>query len=132
MLLVDWPSRDVPDTLARAGFRVFAQEGPERYVAYELSGGEVHPRAVAGPPESVDLVYAYRPLDELPDVVALARSLRATAIWVQSGRDAGGAKDLQGCWLSPDEIQRARRIVGDAGLAFISEPYIADVARASR
>jgi hypothetical protein len=50
VLLVDWPSRDVPDTLAEAGYAVFVKNGP---------GPEDFNPA---PPEHVDLVYCHRPL----------------------------------------------------------------------
>ena len=38
MLVVDYPSKDVPETLARGGFAVTVQggPGPEDYVDYEL------------------------------------------------------------------------------------------------
>ena len=41
ILLVDWPSRDVPDTLARSGFAVVSNDGPGEYNAYEFGGDEV-------------------------------------------------------------------------------------------
>jgi hypothetical protein len=36
--VIDWPSREVPETLARAGFHVVVRggPGPEDYLAYEL------------------------------------------------------------------------------------------------
>jgi hypothetical protein len=47
ILVVDWPSRDVPDSLVRAGFTVIVRGGPglEDYRRYELRGDDV----VAGP-----------------------------------------------------------------------------------
>jgi predicted CoA-binding protein len=116
VLLVDWPSRDVPDTLAQAGFTVVAQEGSDTYVAYELAAEVVQQRDVR-PPDSTDMVYAYRPLDELPDILALARDLGARAVWLHSEATA-------------DEIDRARQLVEGAGLAFISGPDIVDTVRA--
>jgi hypothetical protein len=43
IVLVDWPGRDVPDTLARAGYAVAVKGGPEpdNYSAYEVRDGEV-------------------------------------------------------------------------------------------
>ena len=118
VLLVDWPSRDVPDSLARAGLSVVAQEGPDRYVAYDADGDEVRPR-LTDTPAAVDLVYAFRPLGELPDIIDLARSLGAKVLWLQSAADA-------------HQLEEARSTVEAAGLAFISEPDIADAARAVR
>ena len=41
VLLIDWPSRAVPDALARAGLDVVSADGPDIYNAYELDGDEV-------------------------------------------------------------------------------------------
>jgi predicted CoA-binding protein len=130
IFLVDWPSRDVPDTLARGGFTVVSNDGPEEYHAYEVDGGEVRTRDVGGPPKRAELVYTHRPIDELPEIVETARSLGAKAVWVQSGRDSGGGKDPQGCWMPPRESERAREIVEGAGLTYIDAPYIAEAVRA--
>jgi hypothetical protein len=57
VLLIDWPSRDVPDALARAGYRVASQEGPGvDYKAYELNGAEVVIRNLGTEPDHADLV----------------------------------------------------------------------------
>ncbi len=131
VLLVDWPSRDVPETLVRAGYQVFVKggSGPEDYTAQELRGGEVLARLVGRPPEHADLVYSYRPIGELPGVVAVARQVGATAVWHQSGRDSAGADDPRGCWLPWAESQEARAIVESADLTYVEGPYIADAVR---
>ncbi len=50
ILVIDWPSKDVPESLARAGFHVIAKggPGPEDYSAYEVdpSGKVVESSAV--------------------------------------------------------------------------------------
>jgi predicted CoA-binding protein len=130
VLLVDWPSRDVPDTLARSGFTVVSNDGPDKYNAYEMDGGEVRVRAVGELPTRADLVYSHRPIDELAEIVETAKSIGAKAVWVQSGRDDAGAKDPSGCWTSREESDRARAIVEAAGLAYVEAPYIGDAARA--
>ena len=129
VLLVDWPSRDVPDSLARAGLAVSSQDGPDTVNVYTADGDEVTVRQADGPPDRVDFVFAYRPIDELPGIVEEALQLSAQAVWLQSGRDSGGALDPRGCWLPTDELEQARAMVESAGLEFISGPYIADVAR---
>ena len=131
VLLVDWPDRDVPDTLARAGYGVVSDDGPsaDEYNAYEMVEGEVRIRRVGGPPEHVDLVYTHRPVDELPDIVEQARALGARAVWIQSGLDATGARDPRGCWLAPERSTEAREIVESAGLVYIEAPYIGDAVR---
>jgi predicted CoA-binding protein len=132
ILVVDWPSRDVPDTLARSGLAVIADEGPGNYRRYDLHGGAVQVRTLAHAPERVDIVYAHRPLDELSEIVLTAKQLAATTVWIQSGRDSGGRKEPTGCWLAPDDSRRARGIVEGAGLRYVDAPYIADVARSTR
>jgi hypothetical protein len=129
VLLIDWPSRDVPDTLARGGFTVVSSDGPEEYNAYELKGNEVRVRAAGEPPKRADLVYTHRPIDELPDIIEAAKAAGAKAVWIQSGLDETGAKDPRGCWLPDAESVKARGRVEEAGLVYIESPYIADAVR---
>lgn len=130
VLLVDWPSRDVPDTLARGGFTVVANDGPDEYHAYEVIGDTVQLRDVGALPKHADLVYSHRPIEELPEIVETAKSVGAKAVWLQSGRDDGGVRDPHGCWLPPADSQKARAIVEGAGLTYIETPYIAEAVRA--
>jgi predicted CoA-binding protein len=132
ILLVDWPSRDVPDTLARSGFTVVSNDGPDEYNAYVIDGDEVRVRDIGKLPARADLVYSHRPIDELAEIVETAKSVGAKTVWVQSGRDDSGAKDPRGCWMPREESGRARAIVEAAGLGYVEAPYIADVARAPR
>jgi predicted CoA-binding protein len=66
-------------------------------------------------------VYAYRPIDELPDIVQTATAVGATAVWLHSAGD-----------LAPADAARARELVQHAGLVFVAEPSIVDAARALR
>lgn len=118
VLVVDWPTREVPDSLARAGLEVTVHGGPEpdHYVAYEVEDGEVVERWVGQPPEAADLVYSYRPVDELPEIVETARGLGAKAVWVELSDAA--------------ERARAREIVDSAGLVYVDEPSIVEAAAA--
>ena len=113
ILLIDWPSRDVPDTLARAGYTVVAAEGPapDDYAAYERSGEAVVARRVGAPPAHADIVYSHRPLAELPRIIAMARQVGAKAVWCQTGS------------------AEARTVVESAGLEYVDEPAIADAVR---
>ena len=131
VVVVDWPSRDVPDTLARAGYTVLVKGGPapDSYSAYEVTGSEVVPCPAGAPPGSADLVYAHRPVAELPGIVILAQRLGAGAVWLQSGLAADGSKHPRGCWLPQAEAEAARDMVESAGLAYLSAPYIADEVR---
>ena len=131
ILIVDWPSRDVPDTLARAGYSVIVKGGPEpdNYSAYEVQAGDVARRPLGRAPEYVDLVYCHRPLAELPDLARLAKTLGARTVWLQSGRTAACEKDPKGCWLPDQQARDAKEMVNALGLAFVCDAYIADVVR---
>ena len=133
VLVIDWPSRDVPASLAYAGYTVFVKggPGPADYSAWALDGGEPVSRALGREPDRVDLVYCHRPLGELPGVVALARRLGARAFWWQTGLTSGGGKDPLGCWAPPEESRQARQLAASAGLAYIDDVYIADAVRAA-
>lgn len=131
ILVVDWPSKDVPEALTLAGFHVIVHggPGPDDYSVYELNSGEIIVRKVGRPPESADLIYSYRSFSELPEIVATAKRLGATTIWTQSGLSAAGVSDTKGCWIPEAELQSAGQLVRSAGLELITQPYIGDVAR---
>lgn len=131
VLLVDWPSREVPEALARAGYQVFVKGGPDPgdYSIYELRGADVVGMPTGHPPEHADLVYVHRPVGELPNIVAIAQQVGATAVWHQSGLSSTGAKDPRGCWMPEAVSEQAMAIVESAGLIYLQEPYIADVVR---
>ncbi len=132
VLVIDWPSRDVPATLAAAGFTVIVKggPGPMDYTAWEVTGGEAASRPLGRAPDHADLVYCHRPFSELPSIIAIARGLGATAVWRQSGLDGTGAKAPGGCWTPPGESQRGRELAAAAGLGYLDDVYIADAARA--
>ena len=128
VLVVDWPTRDVPDSLVLAGYTVVVKggPGPGDYSAYEIEEGQVVVRPAGAAPGQADLVYSYRPMEELAGIVSQARAIGAKAIWSQSGLTSDGAKDPKGCWVAEDELRRAQKVVQEAGMAFIEQPYIAD------
>jgi len=130
-LVVDWPTREVPEALARAGYEVVVRGGPapEDHAAFEVVDGEVVRRPLGRPPERVDVVYAFRPLGELPGIVETAVAAGAGAVWIQSGRDAAGARDPKGCWLPEADAAQARAVVEAAGLVYVDQPFIADAVR---
>jgi hypothetical protein len=109
VLLIDYPGIEVPRAVARAGFTTTAHEGPgpDEYYAYALGDdGEIARRRMRTEPEQVDLVYTYRPVDELAEIVAYAVKLGARAVWFQDDGSIDGA------------TARAREIVEASGLAF--------------
>src|SRR5205814_10154827 len=87
VLVIDWPSKEVPELLARRRINVVVRggPGPEDYSAYEVKDGEMVVRRTGGAPKHADLIYTYRPLSELPGIIASAKELGAGTIWSQSG-----------------------------------------------
>lgn len=131
ILLIDWPNKDVPETLTRAGFRVFVHggPGPEDYYLYEFNGGEIVSRRTDSRPDQADLVYSYRPLAELAQTIDEAQAVGAKILWMQSGLSPDGKEDPKACWMTEEDIKSAQRQVKPAGLELITQSYIADVAR---
>lgn len=131
MLIVDWPSQDVPRELLAAGFDVFsanlAAGTASRYSVGEprapltTDGVEVLPAQrdgdpplvitrIASMPEHVDAVALYRPAAEHAGIAQRAVDLGARMVWVQLGT------------LADD----ARRIAASAYIAVIEEASIND------
>jgi predicted CoA-binding protein len=132
VLVIDWPSRDVPASLAFAGFTVFVKggPGPADYAAWALDSGEPVSRPLGREPDQVELVYCHRPFSELPGIVTLAGRLGARAFWWQTGLTSDGSKDPSGCWAPTEESRQACELAATAGLAYIDDVYIADAVRA--
>lgn len=113
ILLVDFPSIEVPTVLTHAGFVVMAHvgRGPQDYSRYELDGSEVREVSTGQAPDRVDLVYVHRPLGELSAIFAQARDLNATAVWFENGSE------------------KARAEVEGADLVYVDQPSIVEAAR---
>jgi len=131
VLVVDWPTKEVPESLVRAGFHVVVHggPGPEDYSRYELNNGKIVERRVGRPPERADLIYSYRPFSELPEIINTAKSLQAKTIWTQSGLSGSGVDDPKGCWVPDEQLKSAQNLVQAAGMNYVSHPFIGDVAR---
>ncbi|HZR57369.1 MAG TPA: CoA-binding protein [Terriglobales bacterium] len=101
VLVIDWPSKDVPEALTLAGFHVIVHGGlgPENYAVHELDEGKIVIRHLGHRPESADLIYSYRPFSELQQILDTAKALHAKTIWAQSGLSAAGVNDTKGCGL---------------------------------
>lgn len=130
VVLYDWPDQDVPNALALAGFDVMIHGGPaaEDVFRREVVDGKVVSQRLGIPPQSADLVYVFRPLEELPQILGESKRMGASTIWHQSGLDGAGQRDPRGCAPSPDSEQW-RQQVEAAGLGYIEDAYIADTAR---
>jgi hypothetical protein len=104
VLLVDWPAREVPAALRAAGLEVTVKSGP--------GPDDFNP----GRPDAVDLVYAYRPIEELAGIAELAHALGARTLW-------------HGVELGEAEIAQARSAVEAEGLAYVHGEDIVAAAR---
>lgn len=131
VLVVDYPTRSVPEALARAGLDVVVRggPGPDDFTAYLVDAGEVVARRTGRPPVRADVVYVHRPLAELAAIVATARALGAGTVWLQSGVDQQGGRDPAGCWMSEGDVAAARAVVEGAGLALVWEASIVEAAQ---
>jgi hypothetical protein len=128
VLLIDWPSVEVPDTLARAGWTVHVKGGPgaDDFSVRELENGTVTSRKTGHPPDRADLIYVHRPIAELAQLIAMASGMGAGALWYQSGLTRDGVRDPRGCWLSHDDSRHGRALAEKAGLLYVDDRYIVD------
>ena len=116
VLLVDWPSQDVPRALLAAGCAVLSANlanGTASAYGVADSGGEPPPadgveviaaereadpalmiRALEAMPAHVDAVALFRPEAEHVAIARRAVALGARALWVQRGRLADDARPI--------------------------------------
>lgn len=135
VVLHNWPSREVPDSLVKSGRSVTVYGGPEPddISVCELAGDEIISRRTGVPPKHADLVYVYPwpgfDLErDLPRVASEAQELGASALWYQSGRNSDGTESANGYWLPDAEAERVTTIAESAGLSTVHNAYIADIA----
>lgn len=116
VVLVDWPSEDVPRALLAAGCEVMSINALRGTASgYSVAeSGELAITPLEAMPESADVVCLYRPQPEHRAIAERAAALGAPTLWVQSGR------------LSDD----ARPVAEAAGMAVVEDVSIAEAARA--
>lgn len=130
VLLVSFIGPEVPTTLIEAGFDVIAKVGPEpdAWAACSLRCGalQFEPR---GAPVAIDLLHL-DVADAFEEYLDVAGRLGAKTFWYHSARTQQPAPhDDRGCWLPAAQSDRQRRAVEAAGLAYVDDVYIADIAR---
>jgi CoA binding domain len=88
VLVIDWPTVDVPNRLAASGLQVYVKGGPLEtdFAIYAAHDGEVQREPMGHSPDRVDFIYAYRPISEMPEIMERAKQLSARAVWFQSGK----------------------------------------------
>lgn len=121
VVVQDFPSREIPDSLTRAGLRVTIYGGPAEsdVVSSELDGDAIVHRRVGRYPEDADLFYTYRPLAEVDAIIDEAQRLGVSTIWRQPPVDSEDDVDA--------EVWKAH--VTAAGLTYVDSPTIDEVAR---
>ena len=136
VLVHNWPSTDVPESLARAGLEVSVIGGPapDDISVTEVVDGEISSRRTGVLPEHVDVLYllpwpGFTIERDLPGAVATAAGRGATTFWYQSALGPDGSWDDRGTWVSEELSELIRGIAREAGLRTVLDAYIADVAR---
>jgi predicted CoA-binding protein len=132
VVVVDWPSREVPEALLKAGLNVIVKggPGPGDFTTWRLANGQITTQNLGRPPEHADLVYFHRPVSEMPSIIRLAQDVGAQALWRQSGLTPDGAKSPRGCWVAAEESRQGRDLATAAGLGYVDNVYIPDALRA--
>lgn len=130
IVLISFVGPEVPTTLLRAGFEVTAKVGPAPgdWAKCSLSGDDLVTTPAARP-SSADLMH----LDvggEFEEYLATAKEMGAKTFWYHSATTAHPAPaDSRGCWLPAARSARQRAEAEAAGMSYIDDLYIADVAR---
>lgn len=124
VVVQDYPDRDIPDALTRAGLAVTIYGGPDPadIVTSELVDGAIVHRQTGRRPDSADLLYVYRPLAEIDGILSEARRMEVRTIWRQPDVAVRPDPDAD-AWRSRVEA---------AGFDYLDSPDIADVARLLR
>lgn len=130
VLLVSWVSRDIPRVLVEAGFSVVSKNGPEpdNYGRAEIRDGDVQFTRV-DPPSHADLLHLDWTIG-FHDYLALAASIGVRTFWYHSSKTRPPAPaDVSGCWVPPRKSARLREATQAAGMHYIDDHYIVDIAR---
>ena len=132
VLLVDWIGPEVPSLVSRVVPVVFGKIGPrdDDWARVEPADTDAGFEAVRGPrPTQVDLVHLDWTLG-FDDFLAEAVDLGAHTYWYHSARTRPPAPaDDRGCWVPPAQSAEQRRKVEAAGLRYVDDHHLADVAR---
>ena len=131
VLLVDWIGPEVPRVLSRTVPVVYGKVGPgaDDWALVEPSDDGAGFRTTRIPrPERVDLLHLDWTLG-FDEFAAVAEQLGAQTFWYHSARTKPPAPaDNRGCWVPPAQSARQRARIEGAGLRYLDDHYIADVA----
>ncbi len=129
IVLISWVSKDMPRVLVEAGISVVAKNGPEpdNWGRAELRDGDVDFTRV-DPPTHADLLHLDWTIG-FHDYLELAKSIGVRTFWYHSAAtEPPAAADRSGCWVPARKSARLRAAVEAAGMNYIDDHYIVDVA----
>jgi len=130
ILLVSWVTKDIPRVLVEAGFSVVSKNGPEpdNYGRAEMRDGDVVFVPV-GPPTHADLLHLDWTIG-FHEYLELARRIGVRTFWYHSSKTQPPAPaDKSGSWVPARKSARLRAAVEDAGMNYIDDRYILDIAQ---
>jgi len=131
ILLVDWPSVDVPRALLRAGFTVFCHS-PHGYTQAEQVAEfpqDVNSKNIFPPKTRDDDYLVFRPLTTAPAAVDIVNVYRPEAEHAKIMTDVVLPLKAKCLWLqSPLTSDNTRVIAESKGLVFIQDSDIATIA----
>jgi hypothetical protein len=129
VLLVSFIGLEVPTALVEAGFDVVAKTGPgdDDWARAELVDGETH-FTPSPAPAAADLVHL--DWDDFDVYLELGARLGARTIWYHSARTRPPLPHSdRGTWLPGPQSAEQRAKAEAAGLRYVDDRYLADVAR---
>ena len=129
ILLVDWVTPDIPRRLVEAGFNVVSKNGPEPddYGRADVVDGELRWTKVA-PPTHADLLHLDWTID-FHEYLALAGAIGVRTFWYHSAQTKPPAPaNVSGTWVPARKSARLRAAAEGAGMNFIDDHYILDIA----
>ena len=129
VLLISWVTKDIPRSLLEAGRSVVAKNGPgaDDYATASLVDGDVVFTPTATPAHA-DLLHLDWTIG-FDEYLGLARSIGVRTFWYHSGTTKPPAPaDVSGCWVPARKSARLRAAVEGAGMRYVDDRYIVDVA----
>jgi hypothetical protein len=130
VLLVDWVLDEIPATIAATAPLVYGKVGPgaDDWALVEPDGDGYRTTRVLRP-DHVDLLHLDWTLG-FDEFVTVARELGAKTFWYHSARTRPPIPaSNRGCWVPAQQSARQRRIIEEAGMTYIDNHYIVEIAR---
>ena len=132
VVLVDWIGPEVPSAVVRVAPVVHGKVGPrddDWAILEPDEGAGFRVTRTGRPPAQVDLLH----LDwthGFEELVPVAQGMGVRTFWYHSARTRPPAPaDDRGCWVPPRQSAAQRATVEAAGMRYVDDHYLADVAR---